>query len=62
MIRVKFAALAPAALALALVSAVTALAQEEVEQPKPPRQDWSFAGMFGIYDKAQLQRAVDRRK
>ncbi len=56
MIRVKFSALAPAAVALALVSALTALAQEEAEQPKPPRQDWSFAGMFGIYDKAQLQR------
>ena len=56
MIRVKFSALAPAAIALALASAPTALAQEEAEQPKPPRQDWSFAGMFGIYDKAQLQR------
>ena len=56
MIRVKFSALAPAAMALALVSALTALAQEETEQPKPPRQDWSFAGMFGTYDKAQLQR------
>ncbi len=54
MIRLQFSALALAAMALA--SAPTALAQEEAEQPKPPRQDWSFAGMFGIYDKAQLQR------
>ncbi len=54
MIRLLFSALALAAMALALVSAPTALAQEE--QPKPPRQDWSFSGMFGIYDKAQLQR------
>src|SRR5271165_3595474 len=56
MIRVKLSAIAPAAMALALMTALTALAQEEAEQPKPPRQDWSFAGMFGIYDKAQLQR------
>ena len=58
MIRAKFSALAPAALALVLASVLTtlALAQEEAEQPKPPRQGWSFSGMFGVYDKAQLQR------
>jgi ubiquinol-cytochrome c reductase cytochrome c1 subunit len=58
MIRFKFSALAPAAIALVLVLAASALAlaQEEADQPKPPRQDWSFAGMFGVYDKAQLQR------
>lgn len=26
------------------------------EQPKPPRQEWSFSGIFGRYDQAQLQR------
>jgi ubiquinol-cytochrome c reductase cytochrome c1 subunit len=26
------------------------------EQPKPLRQDWSFSGVFGRYDKAQLRR------
>ena len=26
------------------------------EAPIPPRQDWSFAGFFGKYDQAQLQR------
>ncbi|HET6374986.1 MAG TPA: cytochrome c1 [Methylocella sp.] len=26
------------------------------EQPRPPRQEWSFAGPFGHYDRAQLQR------
>ncbi|HUI22250.1 MAG TPA: cytochrome c1 [Methylocella sp.] len=26
------------------------------EQPKPPRQEWSFNGFFGRYDQAQLQR------
>lgn len=56
MIRVKFSAFAVAAMALVLASAPAALAQDEAEQPKPPRQDWSFGGMFGIYDKAQLQR------
>ncbi|MDE2577429.1 MAG: cytochrome c1 [Hyphomicrobiales bacterium] len=25
-------------------------------QPQPPRNDWSFAGVFGHYDQAQLQR------
>jgi ubiquinol-cytochrome c reductase cytochrome c1 subunit len=56
MIRIKFSTLAPIAIALALAGAPTAPAQEEAGQPKPPRQDWSFSGMFGIYDKAQLQR------
>jgi len=26
------------------------------EQPKPPRQEWTFNGFFGQYDPAQLQR------
>jgi cytochrome c1 len=26
------------------------------EQPHPPRQSWSFAGPFGTFDRAQLQR------
>ena len=54
MIRFKSAALASAVLALSFGG--FALAQEEVDQPKPPRQEWSFAGMFGTYDQAQLQR------
>jgi ubiquinol-cytochrome c reductase cytochrome c1 subunit len=54
MIRVKVFALS--AIMLALAGAVAAFAQEEADQPKPPREDWSFSGMFGIYDKAQLQR------
>jgi ubiquinol-cytochrome c reductase cytochrome c1 subunit len=28
------------------------------EQVKPPRQSWSFAGPFGRYDQAQLQRGL----
>ena len=47
MIRVKFSALAFAAMALVAASALAALAQDEAEQPKPPRQDWTFSGMFG---------------
>ncbi len=56
MIRLKFSTLAPAALALFVANAPPALAQDEVEQPKPTRQDWSFAGAFGVFDQAQLQR------
>lgn len=55
MIRFPFARLAPAALALSLFAGA-AFAQDSAEQPKPPRQWWSFAGMFGTYDQAQLQR------
>jgi ubiquinol-cytochrome c reductase cytochrome c1 subunit len=56
MIRVRFSALAFAATALVLTSACAVLAQSDAEQPNPPRQSWSFSGMFGIYDKGQLQR------
>jgi ubiquinol-cytochrome c reductase cytochrome b/c1 subunit len=31
-------------------------AAEDPTQPPPPRQKWSFAGPFGSYDQAQLQR------
>ncbi len=40
--------------ALAAVAAVPAAAQ--TEQVAPPRLQWSFAGPFGKYDEAQLQR------
>jgi ubiquinol-cytochrome c reductase cytochrome b/c1 subunit len=33
-----------------------ALAQEAPEQAHPPKMSWSFAGPFGHYDRAQLQR------
>src|SRR3712207_8794329 len=26
------------------------------ETPHPPRQSWSFSGLFGTFDRAQLQR------
>lgn len=44
--------LAVAALAFGL--AAPALAAEGA--PKPPREEWSFAGPFGTFDQAQLQR------
>jgi ubiquinol-cytochrome c reductase cytochrome c1 subunit len=34
-------------------------AAAENEQPKPPRQSWSFSGPFGSYDQAQLQRGFE---
>ena len=37
------------------VAALPAVAQEAASPP-PPRQTWSFAGPFGQYDQAQLQR------
>ena len=53
MTRFKTNAAASAAFALAF-SAGLAFAAEE--QPKPTRETWSFGGMTGTYDKAQLQR------
>ena len=44
-----------AALAVATISgAMSAHAAEGT--PNPPRQSWSFAGVFGTFDRAQLQR------
>jgi cytochrome c1 len=40
-------------------STLTLRAEEEPgkeEQPNPSRQEWSFAGFFGTFDQAQLQR------
>ncbi|MBV9288509.1 MAG: cytochrome c1 [Hyphomicrobiales bacterium] len=54
MIRVKLAVASSAAFLAALLAGL-AFAQEE-SQPTPPREDWSFAGIFGVYDQGQLQR------
>jgi cytochrome c1 len=45
-------------IALTLAGAVAAVALPALaaEQEAPPRQKWSFAGPFGKYDEAQLQR------
>jgi cytochrome c1 len=41
----------------ALLAVGSAQAQEDAHSaPKPERQSWSFAGPFGHYDRAQLQR------
>jgi len=55
MIRFKTSLLLPAALALLLAGGAGALA-DDAEQPNPPRQSWSFSGLFGVFDQAQLQR------
>jgi cytochrome c1 len=57
---IKLAAIAVLA-AAAMLGAAKALAEtgqtsSAHEQPTPPRQEWSFAGPFGHYDRAQLQR------
>ena len=49
------ALLAAAFLASACLAAGPALAQEHAT-PQPPRQRWSFSGVFGTFDRAQLQR------
>jgi ubiquinol-cytochrome c reductase cytochrome c1 subunit len=47
--------LAAGAIAAALALATPAHAAGE-ETPHPPRQSWSFSGVFGTFDRAQLQR------
>lgn len=47
--------LAVAALAASLGAALPAQAQDH-STPNPPRQKWSFSGIFGTFDRAQLQR------
>jgi cytochrome c1 len=59
MIRFKTCLFAAAALALMVVGASVAYAQDQSEQPNPPRQSWSFSGMFGTYDQEQLQRGFE---
>jgi len=44
------------ALAGLIASSPSARAEDAHEQPKPPGQKWSFAGPFGKFDRAQLQR------
>ncbi len=36
-----------------------AASAEGLDEPVPPRQTWSFAGPFGQYDQAQLQRGYE---
>ena len=56
MIRFKASLIAPA-LALLLAGGAAGGSRRTAEdQPKPPRQSWSFYGVFGKFDQAQLQR------
>ena len=48
--------LAPAALAQAESAGAAQPQDAAAENPLPPTQSWSFAGPFGTYDTAQLQR------
>jgi ubiquinol-cytochrome c reductase cytochrome c1 subunit len=44
-------------LAFAVLAASASLAAaQDADQPKPPEQTWSFHGVFGKFDQAQLQR------
>jgi len=56
----KFALAAAAFAALTVLGAGFvsrgAIAQDNAEQPNPTPQRWSFSGMFGRFDTAQLQR------
>ncbi|GJD93045.1 cytochrome c1 [Methylobacterium iners] len=45
------------ALAASFLAALVSLAPAHAaEAPKPPREEWSFSGIFGKFDQAQLQR------
>jgi cytochrome c1 len=47
----------PILVACAVSAASSALAQEQ-HMPALPRQSWSFAGPFGTFDRAQIQRGL----
>jgi ubiquinol-cytochrome c reductase cytochrome c1 subunit len=53
-----FAAALVAVVALSAANTRAESTQEPgvTEQPKPPRQEWTFSGPFGRFDQAQLQR------
>ncbi|QIB32781.1 cytochrome c1 [Ancylobacter pratisalsi] len=53
--RLRSLALASLAAAMMLTGGA-AIAQEGHGSPKPHREDWTFAGPFGRFDQAQLQR------
>jgi cytochrome c1 len=41
---------------LALLGAASPAFAQEHDAPNPPRESWSFSGIFGTFDRAQLQR------
>ncbi len=48
----------PLLVACAVSASSSAIAQEQQHAPPPPRQSWSFAGPFGTFDRAQIQRGL----
>jgi len=50
------AALLALAAALVLLGGFRGTLRAQEEAPSPPRQQWSFNGVFGTYDRAALQR------
>ena len=52
----KFGIAAAAVIGLVAISTPSLRAAEGAEAPQPTRQDWTFAGVFGTFDQAQLQR------
>lgn len=52
----KLAAIAAVLLGLGATSTATTTAQAAEGAPQPPELHWSFDGIFGTFDKAQLQR------
>jgi cytochrome c1 len=56
MIRFKTSFIAPAMFALMTIGVAAALADGDDDQPKPQRQSWTFHGVFGKFDREQLQR------
>lgn len=45
-----------ALLSFVFLAGSASASEQEEEHKKPPRQEWSFAGPFGKFDQAQLQR------
>ncbi|WP_244430765.1 cytochrome c1 [Methylocystis sp. ATCC 49242] len=54
--RLTFSLISGVALALAALAAPAHASDSPKHEEKPNRQEWSFAGVFGRYDKAQLRR------
>jgi cytochrome c1 len=52
----KFGIAAAAVIGLVALSTPSLRAAEGAEEPQPVRQNWTFAGVFGTFDKAQLKR------
>jgi len=54
--KMKFLKSSIAALAIATVALASGSAFAAGNTPKPPKQDWSFSGLFGTFDRGAAQR------